>query len=373
MQRTKFWKSLGIGVSCAALALPLVLAQSPGRARWQANSGMQLQWEATHDLTTTMFVVENEGESPVVSTLLPTLRTRDTRHISDWCEASDADRPLRIRRAMDTAELWGRLESGTDEVPPVEITMRSPLGAPETTVRFDWVPEEALYGKLYDANAAPEELLRGLRLDQDLSAFFPAKQGDADWSIPPAAMLTLLSPGGDLAYQGSEPDKAFLSRTMGLGFGGSLEELVGNPMLRGSVTGRWDTQHADASEGEAHVLLDFDLISETDQRDLANRLQLRAERALGMRIEKALVGFRFQGQGRLVWDLERGMVKTYHLEGVETLELFLVTETGDTTRRTEKTSMTGTLSIDALAAPLQKPLATRPWTEKPAADPETPR
>ncbi len=341
--------------------------------RWQADDRYVLHWDAHHRLEYSLFSIQRGDEEPDWATSLPSLETKEARTFQDWCQSVDSERPLRLRRRVQKGSLWGQLTFSMEGQRPLEVTMESPFTAPETTVQYTYVPEEQDYGRYYDRNAGGEHRLQDLRMDLDFAPWRPRGPVGTEWSLPIDSMRSLLSPGGELHYATAERGKQVLTRSLRMGFGGSWEPLLHNaPLEPGgepSLKGKIDVLHereADSPLGpESHLTFTFELQNAVDQSSLAYSARRRMEHLEGMQVQKALVGVVARGQGRLVWDAERGRLKGMKIDGQLTLSMDLEWVKGDEVPTREQTEYRGNFDVNAYLLPAQPGEEPAAWTTRP--------
>ena len=123
----------------------------------------------------------------------------------DQTLAAKGSEPLTTRKFLRTLDQYRKLGDGR----PLVLQRRfeqiggssagvSPLQG--TSVVYTWVPEEAAYGKYYDALESSEAALRDLAEDLDLRALLPrgAVATGESWSVPAAQLRDVLAPLGFL-------------------------------------------------------------------------------------------------------------------------------------------------------------------------------
>ena len=369
-----------MGVSLASQAPPAAAQPSPAAQaaaipfRWEAGEHYALRWTAEHRLVNSVYSIQTGNEEPIFGTNLPSLETEEKRTLRDWCQAVDAQRPLRLRRNIDKAQLSGKLDFGESVGEPVEVTLESPLTGRETSVQFTYIPKTGEYGRYYDRNAGGEERLRGMRLDLDYAGWKPRGEVGQEWTLPVAELLPVLSPGGAMHYAGGTPEVSILVRSMKLGFGGSWETwFTGkqnpNAPLRGTIQAKFDRIMESPLGPEAHITFSFELQNSLDQLDTARATRRRVERFDGMNITRAEVGIQAHGTGRIIWDVNQGRVKGIDLDGAETLTLDLQWQKGEEPITTELSEYRGNFEVNAYLLADPDGDEGQSWTVRP--DPQT--
>ncbi len=359
----------------AAPTSPQELPKVSAPFRWKANDRYVLRWNAHHRLQNTLYSLQRGEAEPEWATDLPSLETKEARTFQDWCQAVTSERPLRLRRRVEKGTLWGKLDFPVEGQPPLEVNMESPFTAPETTVQFTYIPEENDYGRYYDRNAGGEHRLQDMRLDLDLADWQPRGPVGTRWTLPVTALRPILSPGGEMHYATAERGKQILTRSLRMGFGGSWEPLLmsaqnpdGTASLQGTIEVQYERQEDSPVGPEAHLTFRFELRNEVDQKAVALSQRRRMEHLEGMRVQQALVGALAQGQGRVVWDVQRGRFKGLRLDGQATLTMNLAWTKGDEPLTREQTEYRGNFDVDAYLLDAQPGEEPEPWTTQPPAE-----
>ena len=346
--------------------------------RGQAGDRTLLRWSAHHRLESTQYTVQRGEGEPSIGTLLPKLESKEERTLQDWVQSVDAERPLRVRRRVQKATLWGKLDFRTEGFEPLEARLESPFTQEGTTVQFTYVPTEGQYGRYYDRNASGERRLKHLRYDLDYQAWRPRGTVGDTWVIPVEALRPMLAPGGEMDYTTQDRTKRVLTRSMRLGFGGSWETLLGSelrdangkPYLQGAIQVQFEREASSPVGPEAHLTFTYEVRNRVDQTRLAQIGRDRNEQLDGTRIEHAWVDLQSTGQGRLVWDVQSGRVKGLRLDGQVAMQLDLSWQGGDEVSTRELTEYRGNYDVDAFLSKAPEAEEPEPWTVRPGPMPE---
>jgi len=197
---------------------------------------------------------------------------RSTHHVLqtlDLYRKVGDGRPLLLQRRFE------QIDWGPSRVPPLK----------GTSVVYTWVPEEAGYGKYYDALESSEAALRDLAEDLDLRALLPTgavATGEA-WSVPAAKLRDVLAPLGDLALNHE-----------------AVREFTGN---LGEPRGECRLQLASVSELNGRSLATVELALKLENKVRASEPPT----------------WSFEGRGTLVWDLGARRAASFALQGHQTL------------------------------------------------------
>lgn len=258
------------------------------------------------------------------------IRNVETMQTSDRIFAVAEGRPLRMRRYFDRGLLDGFAElSESGRAMNLRAYGESRLKG--KSVMFTWVPEDAVYGRFFDAVDGIEEDLAYMREDLDLRAFLPkgpVNVGDS-WNVAPVAMGDALSPGGLLSFDFTKSKSMGLARTLRLGTGSHLFEL-----FRQDVEGEVKVSFSSIEEGEdgdrvAVLAVAWEVSTQNDLTYLARRNRtgndIEYERALtGMD-----VGLVLKGEGAVRWDLEAHHLRSYDFNSVEDISSSVKMQIGD--------------------------------------------
>jgi hypothetical protein len=241
--------------------------------------------------------------------------------------------------------------------PVVHLSATSPMK--DLSVLFTWVPEEKQYGRLYDASEGVEEFLSALSEDLDLRELLPPREVKVGerWEIEPSRLTETLSVGGKLPLTWTPDPEDPSLRNIATGVGGALYEVFGDA-VRGSVTAEL-TEIASAGGDEiAGIGATIALETARDQTGLLRNRMTRAEVMRGAIVTRAHVAYRLDARAKLSWNLTRGRVHAFELEGVETIEREIDLGGGSKGGgQTERASCTGPLKMTLRVGP---PRASEP-------------
>lgn len=350
--------------ACAVLApsLPL-LAQEPLELRFAPAEGSVLRRTVTLDHTLVLQELRtvSKGQSQTIQESISleahqTLRTLDTfRKIGEG-------RPLLLQRRFDELSWKGEFVVGGA---PEAIKAVSPLGG--TSVLYTWVPEDRAYGKYYDARESTEETLLNLAEDLDLRALLPdhALHAGESWSVPAANLVDVLAPCGRLDWRfDAQRTRRNLLRTLRCGLAGNYVEYFG-----GESKGECKATLAGVESGTdgrlARIDLELKLENQVDQRGLLQAQMTGPEIASGYRCLHAPVTWRFEGKGKLVWDLDARHAASLELEGSQSVALEVELSIADQPPQTQHMSFAGGLRLRwTLADPAKAAASAAPPVPK---------
>jgi hypothetical protein len=236
--------------------------------------------------------------------------------ITDHYAKVEEGRPVRVERTFDgiSGEMNTAVSNPMIGERDFEVTTESELEG--TTVVFEWNDEDEEYEIAFseDDEEEDEELLADLTFDMDLRAFLPDGEVSEDdsWEVDPEALVSLLSPGGDLKLS-SDEDVAGMD--MGNQF--DLGQQLG--LVEGSITATYrGTRNVDGrTVGVVELAVETE--SSNDITDFLNEASEAAAEQSGANIEQDIesadVQSEYELEGELLWDLEGGHIHSLEIEG----------------------------------------------------------
>jgi len=298
-------------VLAATPALPpaeveLVWAPEPGIAlhrSYQTRHLLAAELQSMQALSALDRRTGGEGQRSLSQKRFELTVTQSLR-VSDRLLARDDERPTSLRRFFEHGGFKADME--TDDPTGVTRTRRlqGKSSFENKSVVFTWVPEDQEYGRYFDAQEGPEEILPGLELDLSMSSLLP--EGPvalgAQWSLPPAVLGEVLSLGGrrDVSLSNERGEAVF--RTMRVGVGYDVFQLFGE-REEGEVAARLiGLEESEAGHQLALIDLDFDVLAEREMRGLANSDLNAFDVMRGVKVESALVKVTLKGKGVVIWD-----------------------------------------------------------------------
>ena len=241
------------------------------------------------------------------------VRNVETMQTSDRIFSVAEGRPVRMRRYFDRGLLDGFAElSESGRAMNLRAYGESRLKG--KSVLFTWVPEDAVYGRFFDAVDGVEEDLAYMREDLDLRAFLPERPVDIgdSWEVSPTAMGDALSPGGLLSFDFTKSKSMGLARTLRLGTGSHLFELF-RQEVAGEVKASLSSIEESEEGGRVAVLaVTWNVNTQNDLAYLARRNRTGADIEYQRALTGMDVGLVLKGEGTIRWDL-----KAHHLRGYE--------------------------------------------------------
>jgi hypothetical protein len=292
------------------------LAQTELRYAPEDGAVLRRNFEVRHFLAVTRSVTRTEGLEELGQRSFD-LRNVEKLQASDRILKVEGGRPVSFRRYFDRGGLDGFAElSGVGGAVNLRAVGISRLKG--KSVMFSWIPEDALFGRYFDAAEGVEEDLRFMREDLDLRAFLPdgPVEVGAPWSVAPTAMGDALSPGGMLTFDFSKSKNISLARTLRLGTGSHLFELFKGE-VEGEVTASLKSVEVVEEVRLAVVAVEWDVKTTTDLTDLARRNRAAGE----LQFDKEMIGMDvtllLKGEGTFRWDLENGHLADYDFSSAE--------------------------------------------------------
>jgi len=289
---------------------------------------LRRNFEVKHFLAVTRSVTR-VGEVEEVGQRTFDIRNEEKIQTSDRILKVEAGRPVSFRRYFDRGGLDGFAElSGAAGAVNLRAVGISRLKG--KSVMFTWVPEEAVFGRYFDAADGVEEDLKEMREDLDLRAFLPTGPVEvgAPWAVPARAMGDALSPCGMLSFDFSKSKNISLARTLRLGTGSHLFELFRGE-VEGDVTAELKSVEEVEGEEIAVVAVSWDVKTQTDLTYLARRNRAAEE----MRFNKELVGMDvtllLKGEGSFRWDVTGGHLLDYEFSSAEDIHSSVKSKFGE--------------------------------------------
>ncbi|MCP5023270.1 MAG: hypothetical protein GY930_16060 [bacterium] len=333
----------------------------------KAKERIQHNWVATHKLAATQVLSQIEGEALRTETVLPTLDTKERRVTTDWIQRAQGGRIQRMRRIWNEAAIWGKLDFHVPEVDPLEVTLKSPLGNPSTSVVYSHVPDEDSYGAYFDQSAMVESLLGGVRLHNTCASLLPSEPvrvGDS-WNVELKHLIELLAPTGAMDYRQIKPGGGMLIRTLLMGVGGCAESVWNPSDLKGHLRCKMVRVVGKGELVMAHVELDYKFVTSQDRSAAAEELQMLGESRRGTIVLHNGVRHSGEGAGTLIWNMALNRAHTYRLNGTQLLELEVQTQALHQPAVTQRMTLKGTAEVQYRASVVQSNEFPRPWTRNP--------
>jgi len=306
----------------------LCLGQTELRYAPEEGVVLRRNFEVKHFLAVTRSLTRI-GEFEEVGQRTFDIRSEEKVQTSDRILEVSEGRPVRFRRYFDRGTLDGFAElSGAGGAVNLRAVGLSRLKG--KSVMFTWVPDDAVFGRYFDAADGVEEDLKDMREDLDLRAFLPGDPVDLgdSWSVPPGAMGDAFSPCGMLSFDFSKSKNISLARTLRLGTGGHLFEL-----FKGDVAGEVTATLASVEEVEgssvAVVAVKWDMSTNSDLTDLARRNRAVDEMQFKKQLVGMTVGLALEGEGSFRWDLDAGHLLDYEFSSKEDVQSSVKTQFGD--------------------------------------------
>ena len=313
-----------------AVALLATIGLGQTELRFAPEEGVVLRrnFEVKHFLAVTRSVTR-VGEREEVGQRTFDIRSEEKIQTSDRILKVSDGRPVSFRRYFDRASLDGFAElSGAGGAVNLRAVGLSRLKG--KSVMFSWVPDDAVFGRYFDAADGVEEDLRDMREDLDLRGFLPdapVEIGDS-WSVPPHAMGDALSPCGMLSFDFSKSKNISLARTLRLGTGGHLFEL-----FKGEVEGDVNASLSSVEDVDgaavAVVTVKWDMDTTSDLTSLARRNRAVDEMQFKKQLVGMVVGLALEGEGTFRWNLDAGHLLDYEFSSKEDVRSSVTTQFGE--------------------------------------------
>ncbi len=217
------------------------------------------------------------------------------------------------------------------------------------TVVFTWDDEDDTYVAAFAEGDAglDEELLDGLTAAANLAPLLPpagTEEGD-DWEVEPAALAALLRFAGEISLAPDLSDGG-AAKAAFPGFLLCLAECGAE--LEGDLEVTWVGTEENDEGTLAALSLELDVSATRDASDaMAGLLSTLGYDEKGRDRGTAELRSAFEGEGTLLWNLERGVAQRLELEGDLEIEYFTVNDKGGIEYSTTMTyAGTAALTVD---------------------------
>lgn len=341
----------------STLLLPLLLLASPPEAPSAAenlvwgpkeNLGLRRDIESRHLLAAELQSM-SKGEQRTVSQRRFELKVTQQLSVTDRMLESSAERPLSLSRHYNDSNFTAFTEMGKPGGKNKINKLKASSSLIGKGVRFTWVPEDANYGRMYDALEGTEEVLPWLSEGLTYQGLLPGNSvalGDT-WELPPGVIGQLIDCGGRTDLQLANDVGKVMYRTMRLGVGLNADRLFGE-QESGTVKARLvGFDESDGGHKLAVIDLDFDVEAERDMRNMARVGMSNLETASGVDVDTALVNIKLIGKAQVRWDIDgKHLHDMEELKADERLSTTLIKSQGNEEGRvleTQELVMVGTM------------------------------
>jgi len=304
---------LGLFVPSTPLdRVALTFDPAPGRA-------VRKTFEGSHVLTVESYR-RTLGDQTATAPMPVRIHAQQHLEVVDEASVVRDGRPERLRRTYVGGSLEARLESlepGAErELAKIELGSQV-RGA---SVLFEWIADEAEYGRCYDARELPERWLPDLVADLDLLALLPPAEvavGET-WTVGPEALAAVLAPFGNPHLE-APPKNAdrMLLRSLGAGVGANLQQAFG-----GASSGDVELELVALDGDLARVKVRVPRVSLVrDLTEYTSKAQLELEEEAGFEPSNSRLAIDLAGQGELVWNRAAGRAQSLELNLQETVTM----------------------------------------------------
>jgi len=323
------------------IALFAPVQDAPVELRWDPATGpAHHEWMTAHHLFVDT-ITRTVDDTVIPMNMRFSLRTERRLTVDDELLSLGEGRPTELRRQYQTVEMSAKMEPvGVQDVPmpTSNILLTSELAG--KSVVWTWVPDEAEFGRYYDAAEGKESILPLLREDLGLRALLPGRpvQVGATWTLDPLGLRDVLEPGGRLSLS-SERGSRLLKRNIGAGMGGSLYHLF-TGQARGTVTAELTRVEGDV----ATVTVTIDRVRYlVDLADYITSNVLGRESAAGLDITGGSLSLDLNGKATLTWDLSKGRARAFELDAEQSVEMTFESVHANQKKMVERMKMVGGL------------------------------
>lgn len=159
-----------------------------------------------------------------------------------------------------------------------------------------------------------DDLLTGLTEDMDLRAFLP-KDAVAEgqrWEIDPTAMISAMSSGGDLKLV---PEEMEANDMQMMGPQGSMSDWFAEG-LSGTVAAVFEGIREEDGRKLAVIRITFDVKNAVDMSEMMETaMESMPPEAGEMEFDHMDLEIAYEGEGLLLWDLDRGIGRSFDTSG----------------------------------------------------------
>lgn len=223
------------------------------------------------------------------------------------------ERPLEFHRAFE--EIRGESkETVTDpEAGEEEYESETESSLVGTTVRFRWDEDDEEYATSFADDDGDEDLLEGLRGDGHLSELLPAAEVEEgeEWEIPAAVFAVLFAPGGELPSVPVGEEISDADAEAAEDFAAQYREA-----LEGEFVAEY--QGTREEEGVEVAVIALSLEISTSVVREAETAKTRIETTIEGTVREE-IGFEFELEGELLWNVGSGHAHALLLEGDQRL------------------------------------------------------
>lgn len=292
----------------------------------------------------------NGQPPPMMPDMTMTLTTEITTVVEDEFLAGKDGRVTRLKRhyADLTQEMDMAMEMdmmGQTQSQNMSTTSASELEG--ETVLFVYDEGSSDYKARWpEAREGKDELLKGLVQDMDLTGFLPqgAVKPDQRWSVDPKAFMAIMAPGGDLKLIPESMDREQMSM---MGPQTSPSDWFGDS-LTGTVSATFEGLREEDARKLALIRIRFDVKNAVDMSELMKEAMDNLPPEVdGMEYDHMDMEIQYQGEGQLLWDVERGIARSFDLSGDfgMLMDMGMAVDAGGMSMNIQMTmEMSGTLS-----------------------------
>lgn len=233
---------------------------------------------------------------------------------TDKYEEVNDGRPVRLVRTFDELAQTTMMSMSH---PMMGDQDQELIGASELEgleVVFTWDAEEGAYDVDFHAGEGDADLLEGLVEDTDFREFLPEGEVEegAVWEIDPDDMRYLLAPGGALKIEPEEMDMQAFNQPQP-----DMAQLLGE--IDGDVTATYQGMRDEEGTNVAVIELEIDISTANDltdfMQDAMNDVEVPGGEELDMEVGSYDFEMTYEGEGQLLWNVERGIAHSLNLSG----------------------------------------------------------
>jgi len=274
-----------------------------------------------------MSMLMNGQESPMMPEIEMTITSNLEVAVSDEYVTMRDGAPGKLLRTYDTLEQGQSMEMEIDIMGQVQsqdqdVPAKSELEG--ETIAFKWNEEEGEFVAAFPEGEGNEDLLENLIEDMDLRALLPESEvSDGDeWKIDPAALATVLTPGGDLKFvpeENDSEDMMGMNSEMGDFSDWFSEDIEGE--ITATFTG---TRETDEGVNVGVIVLSIEIANAVDMTEKVQEQMENADlpgEVGSMEMNSMDIALEFEGEGTMLWNLAEGCAHSFELSGDITLQV----------------------------------------------------
>ncbi len=261
-----------------------------------------------------MSTLMNGEEPPGMPDMEMTVSASQTVAFTDLYADVGEGRPSKLHRKFDELSSSTDISMTIPGMGPQDISASGKSKLQGLTVVFAWNQDQGDFQVAFDDDSeGEEELLEGLVEDTDLRGVLPTEEvseGDT-WDVDPNVLRNVLAPGGAVKIEMEEMEMDMMGPQP------SPDEMLGD--FDGTVSARFTGSREQDGAQVGVIQLTVDVRTAKDLTDLMQEAYSEMEPPNGAQVEMEVKSFdvelSFQGEGELLWNMEKGVLHSLDLSG----------------------------------------------------------